>query len=107
MSLEKKISHSSLAKLKSLIEEGKYRFTYSSRKTIAEDFNITPDEALEVIHRLTGKDLYKSMQSHSNTALWQDVYHKEIGSMSAYIKLQISLEDDAIIISFKKLSHTE
>ncbi len=102
MTLEKKVPHYSLSKLKRLIEEGKYRFTFSSKKTIAEDFSITSEEALDTILKLTGKDLYKSMRSHENPGLWQDVYHKDIGTRTAYIKLQISITDDAIIISFKK-----
>lgn len=102
MTLEKKVPHYSLLKLKRLIKEGKYRFTFSSKKTIAEDFSITSEEALGIILKLTGKDLYKSMQSHENPDLWQDVYHKDIDTKTAYIKLQISITDDAIIISFKK-----
>jgi hypothetical protein len=96
MSLEKQVPHYSLAKLKRLIEEGKYRFTFSSKKTLVEDFSITTEEALETILKLTGKDLYKSMQSD------EDVYHKNIGKKTAYIKLQINMTDNAIIISFKK-----
>jgi len=102
MSLEKQVPHYSLAKLKRLIEEGKYRFTFSSKKTLVEDFSITTEEALDTILKLTGKDLYKSMQSHENAALWQDVYHKNIGNKTAYIKLQINMTDNAIIISFKR-----
>jgi len=102
MSGEKQFPHYSLTKLKRLIEEGKYKFTFSSKKTLVEDFSITTEEALVTILKLTGKDLYKSMQSHENDSLWQDVYHKNIGDKSAYIKLQINMADNAIIISFKK-----
>jgi len=102
MSLEKQVPHYSLTKLKRLIEEGKYKFTFSSKKTLVEDFNITTEEALQTILKLTGKNLYKSMQSHENDSLWQDVYHKNIGKKTAYIKLQINMTDNAIIISFKK-----
>jgi len=42
------------------------------------------------------------MQSLENVSLWQDVYHKNIGDKAAYIKLQINMTDNAIIISFKK-----
>jgi hypothetical protein len=102
MTLEKTVPHYSLTKLKRLIEEGRYKFTFSSKKTLIEDFSITTEEALETILKLTGKDLYKSMQSHENVSLWQDVYHKNIGKKTAYIKLQINMTDNAIIISFKK-----
>lgn len=102
MGLEKQVPHYSLTKLKRLIEEGKYKFTFSSKKTLVEDFSITTEEALETILKLTGKDLYKSMQSLENVSLWQDVYHKNIGDKTAYIKLQINITDNAIIISFKR-----
>lgn len=102
MDLDKKVPHYSLLKIKKLIEVKKYRFTFSSRKTITEDFNITTEEALSAILKLTAKQLYKSMQSIEDASLWQDVYHKTIGDKTAYIKLQISKDDNAIIISFKK-----
>ena len=79
MGLEKYAAHYPLAALKKLIEEGRFKFTYSSRKTLSEDFNITIDEALSLILRLTADDLYKSMPSHEDKSLWQDVYHKKIG----------------------------
>jgi len=102
MSLEKRIAHYSLEKMKKLIKEGKYRFTFSSRKTIAEDFNLTTEDALEFVLKLKEGDLYKSMQSNEDESLWQDVYHKNIGRKTAYIKLQISINNNAIIISFKQ-----
>jgi len=102
MRLEKSAAHYSLKELMKLIEEARCKFTYSSRKTLSEDFNITIDEALRVILKLTADDLYKSMQSHEDNSLWQDVYHKKIGLKTAYIKLQISSNDSAVIISFKR-----
>jgi len=102
MGLEKYAAHYSLTEVKRLIEEGKFKFTYSSRKTLSEDFDITIEEALGLLLKLTVNDLYKSMQSHEDNSLWQDVYHKNIGLKTAYIKLQISLNDFTIIISFKR-----
>ena len=102
MSLEKSVSHYSLSAIKKLIAEGKYTFTYAARKTIAEDFNITTNEALVIIGTLTAHDVYKSMQSHADASLWQDVYHKDIKGKKAYIKLQINHINNAIIISFKR-----
>lgn len=100
--LEKYAAHYSLTEQMKLIEEGRFKFTYSSRKTLSEEFNITIDEALRLILKLTADDLYKSMQSHEDKSLWQDVYHKKIGLKTAYIKLQVSLNGFAVIISFKQ-----
>jgi len=46
MGLEKQVPHYSLTKLKRLIEEGKYKFTFSSKKTLVEILVLQPRKPL-------------------------------------------------------------
>ena len=70
--------------------------------TASQDLGIDEEGIIVVARSLTYQHFYKSMMSHDNHTLWQDVYKKIISPISGYyIKLQIS-DDDAVIISFKE-----
>jgi len=99
--MEKLKAHYPLLKIRQLIKAGNYRITASARKTAFEDFDLTEGGIIRAVLSLTISDLYKSMTTLHDQALWQDVYHKRIINKMAYIKLQI-FEDDSIVISFKE-----
>jgi len=46
-------------------------------------------------------DFYKSMTSHVDHRIWQDVYRPQTARGSVYLKL--SVIDDVLIVSFKEL----
>lgn len=98
--MEKKVAHYSLESIKTLINDNKYRVTSSARVTYTQ-LGLDDEEALSIIKSLRPKDLYKSMTSHHDNTIWQDVYHSKYQIIDLYIKLQIN--EDAIIISFKEL----
>lgn len=50
---------------------------------------------------LTGADFYKTMESDAEPGRWQDVYRPTYGQTALYVKLQIAVDGDAIVISFK------
>ena len=51
---------------------------------------------------LTSGDFYKSMTTHGDHRIWQDVYHaKTDTSTDVYLKLTVI--DDVLIVSFKEL----
>lgn len=51
---------------------------------------------------LTSADFYKSMTTHTDHRIWQDVYHGKIpNSADVYVKLTVI--DDVLIVSFKEL----
>jgi motility quorum-sensing regulator/GCU-specific mRNA interferase toxin len=79
---------------------GDYNFTGTAKLTIFRQLGMVIEEAIGVILSLTPKDLYKSMTSHSNHTIWQDVYKKDWENNKLYIKLQI-VNEETIIISFK------
>ncbi len=58
-------------------------------------------DGLAVVQRLTRKDFYKSMTTHADHRVWQDVYHGQWNGAALYIKFQRAGE--YFIVSFKEL----
>jgi motility quorum-sensing regulator/GCU-specific mRNA interferase toxin len=55
-----------------------------------------------VVMSLTTGNFYKSMTTHADHQIWQDVYRaKTIGGDEVYLKLTVI--DDVLIVSFKEL----
>lgn len=55
----------------------------------------------EIIMTLTPTNFYKSMTTHADHRIWQDVYHARIADNEVYLKLTVI--DDVLIVSFKEL----
>jgi motility quorum-sensing regulator / GCU-specific mRNA interferase toxin len=53
-----------------------------------------------VIKALTAADFHKSMTTHSDHRIWQDVYRPITPAGEVYLKRKI---DDVLIVSFKEL----
>ncbi|MBK6744578.1 MAG: type II toxin-antitoxin system MqsR family toxin [Hydrogenophilales bacterium] len=62
---------------------------------------MTVAEALQVVRGLTGPNFYKSMTTHANHRVWQDVYHAKWAGKGLYVKFQQAGE--YFIVSFKEL----
>ena len=62
---------------------------------------MTQNEALEVVKRLTASLFYKSMTTHQNHQIWQDIYHGNWRGKLLYVKFQQAGE--YFVISFKEL----
>lgn len=60
------------------------------------------DEILQCVQQLTRSDFYKSMTSHHNSQLWQDVYRPIFKGKDLYVKVQILPGEQSIVISFKE-----
>ena len=98
--MEKRTPHCQLSIVKSLINTGKVRSTFSALAG-ASALEISFAGMLTIITSLTMQDFYKSMTTHSNHQVWQDVYHTKTPSGEVYIKLTVI--DDVLIVSFKEL----
>ncbi len=98
--MEKRTPHCPLSVVKTLIEVGKVRTTQSARSGAAA-LDLDYRGMLAVIQALTPGDFYKSMTTHADLRLWQDVYRPttEVGDL--YLKLTVI--DDVLIVSFKEL----
>jgi motility quorum-sensing regulator/GCU-specific mRNA interferase toxin len=62
---------------------------------------MSQDDALVVVKSLTRRNFYKSMTTHADHRVWQDVYHGEWCHTALYIKFQRSGE--YFVVSFKEL----
>lgn len=58
-------------------------------------------DALTVVQGLAHKDFYKSMTTHADHRVWQDVYHGRWNGGALYIKFQRS--GKYFVVSFKEL----
>ncbi|MBL8573772.1 MAG: type II toxin-antitoxin system MqsR family toxin [Hyphomicrobiaceae bacterium] len=63
---------------------------------------LTVAEMIEVVCKLTPACLYKSMTTHQDSRVWQDVYHADTPAGKAYVKLTLRV-DGAPVIQFKEL----
>ena len=98
--MEKRTPHCPLSVVKTLIEAGKVRTTQSARSGAAA-LDLDYRGMLAVIQALTPGDFYKSMTTHADHRLWQDVYRPATEVGDIYLKLMVI--DDVLIVSFKEL----
>ncbi len=56
---------------------------------------------IDVVMTLTPADFYKSMTTHADHKIWQDVYRPTTSAGDVYLKLTVI--DDLLIVSFKEL----
>lgn len=99
--MEKSTPHRKLEVVKSLVEADRVRTTHAAR-TGANELGLTFSDMLNVVMALTSADFYKSMTTHADHTVWQDVYHTKTGrGDEVYLKLTVI--EDVLIVSFKEL----
>ena len=94
--------HCKLSIVKRLVEAGKVNATASAFSS-ARDLGVNDLAGMcAVITSLTSAHFYKSMTTHADHQIWQDVYHTNtVGGDHVYLKLTVI--DDVLIVSFKEL----
>jgi motility quorum-sensing regulator/GCU-specific mRNA interferase toxin len=98
--MEKKKPHYPFSEIRRLIAADCWRFTHAAR---AGALGLGLDEAgvVTLIAGLSLATFYKSMTSHNDHKMWQDVYHAPVSDgRLAYIKLTVL--NDLVIVSFKE-----
>jgi motility quorum-sensing regulator/GCU-specific mRNA interferase toxin len=98
--MEKGTPHCKLAVVKTMLKDGKVRTTKAAREGAAAlgfDF----DGMVAVAMALTSANFYKSMTTHADHRIWQDVYRPITQVGEVYLKLTVI--DDVLIVSFKEL----
>ena len=98
--MEKGIPHCKLPVVKAMIEAGKFRSTMSALAggaALGLDF----EGIVSVVKALTPADFYKSMTTHADHRVWQDVYRPATPAGEVYLKLTVI--NDVLIVSFKEL----
>lgn len=98
--MEKRTPHCPLPVIKTLIEAGKVRTTHAARSG-ANALGFDYAEMLAVVAGLKPTDFYKSMTTHADHTIWQDVYRPSTVMGDVYLKLTVI--DDVLIVSFKEL----
>ncbi len=98
--MEKGTPHCSLSVVKSMLAAGKVRSTMTA---LAGGAALGFDFAglVGVIQALTSADFYKSMTTHTDHRVWQDVYRPSTAAGEVYLKLTVI--DEVLIVSFKEL----
>ncbi|TAM63217.1 MAG: type II toxin-antitoxin system MqsR family toxin [Rhodanobacter sp.] len=98
--MEKGTPHCRLSVVRALVEAGQVRATFSALSGAAAlgfDF----DAMLGIVKALTTADFHKSMTTHHDHRLWQDVYRPTTSAGAVYLKLTVM--DGLLIVSFKEL----
>jgi motility quorum-sensing regulator/GCU-specific mRNA interferase toxin len=98
--MEKRTPHCTLAIVKTLVAGGKVRATYAALAGGAA-LGLGLDEIVGVVAALTMRDFYKSMTTHADHRVWQDVYRPKTTVGDVYLKLTVI--EDVLIVSFKEL----
>lgn len=99
--MEKKKAHYDLQAVKARVSVGGMDAFTRTAKDNARLMGLDAAATLGVVAELKRGMLYKSMTTHGDSTVWQDVYHAPCpdGKM-AYIK--VTLRDGAVVIQFKE-----
>ena len=98
--MEKGRPHCKLSVVKRLVAAGHVRATQSARVG-ASALGLSFADMLGVVAALTPADFLKSMTTHADHTVWQDVYRPATRVGPVYLKLTVI--DDLLIVSFKEL----
>ncbi len=100
--MEKSIPHCKLPVIKALVAAGQVRATATAYNG-ARELGINDLAGMcDVVLALTSADFYKSMTTHADHRIWQDVYHARTASGDE-VYLKLTVIDDMLIVSFKEL----
>lgn len=72
-----------------------------SASTGGQRLGFSVEQIIQTVDDLLPSDFYKSMTSHDDHTIWQDVYRPM--SVAGSIYLKITVVDDVLIVSFKEL----
>ncbi len=99
--MEKNAAHYKLEEVKALVlAQGKSAFTATAGRGI-DALGLTYLQAIEVVLGLQRGMLFKSMTTHADHRVWQDVYHAPCpNGKTAYIK--VTVQAGATVIQFKE-----
>ena len=100
--MQKGTPHCKLSVVKALIEADRVKATASAFNG-ARDLGINDLAGMcAVVMILTSTDFHKSMTTHADHRIWQDVYRARTAN-SADVYLKLTVIDDVLIVSFKEL----
>jgi motility quorum-sensing regulator/GCU-specific mRNA interferase toxin len=98
--IEKWTPHCKLSLIPALVAAGKVKATFTALAggaALGLDF----EGMVGIVMALTPADFHKSMTTHADHRIWQDVYRPQTQVGEVYLKLTII--EDVLIVSFKEL----
>lgn len=99
--MEKRRAHNVLYDIKALVAtRGADAFTLTAL-TNARLMGLSAQQAVAVIISLTSTMFYKSMTTHFDSSVWQDVYHAPT-PVGRYAYIKLTLHDGVVVIQFKE-----
>ncbi len=98
--MEKGTPCNRLSVIKALVAMGKIRIT-ASAAIGGELMGLDPSGIVGVVAGLAKEDFYKSMTTHADHRVWQDVYRPTTPVGDVYLKLTVI--DDVVVVTFKEL----
>jgi motility quorum-sensing regulator/GCU-specific mRNA interferase toxin len=98
--MEKGTPHCKLPIVRQLIAQDRVRMTKSALIGGAA-LGFDAQGIVEVVRTLVPADFYKSMTTHDDHKVWQDVYRPTTPAGEVYLKLTVV--EDVVIVSFKEL----
>ena len=98
--MEKATPDRKLSVVKALVASGKVRTTKTALVGGAA-LGLDAIGIIQVVSALRPSDFYKSMTTHGDHRVWQDVYRPKTPFGEVYLKL--SVVEDVLIVSFKEL----
>jgi motility quorum-sensing regulator / GCU-specific mRNA interferase toxin len=100
--MEKGTPHCKLVRIKALVGAGRVKAS-ASAFVGALELGIPGLEGMcAVIQSLTAADFYKSMTTHADHRIWQDVYHAKT-SLGLAVYLKLTVVEEVLVVSFKEL----
>ncbi|WP_137129454.1 type II toxin-antitoxin system MqsR family toxin [Rhizobium sp. FY34] len=100
--MEKKRPHCPLERVHRLVTSGRVRATGSAFIGARALGIVDLDGMCRVLLALTMKNFFKSMTTHADHSIWQDVYRTQTDLGDA-VYLKLTVIDDVLIVSFKEL----
>jgi motility quorum-sensing regulator/GCU-specific mRNA interferase toxin len=97
--MEKRTPHYDLALVKRLLSQKQVRITYVALAG-ARELEMDETDIFTTVRELSLSCFYKSMTSHADHCIWQDVYHPVTTAGVMYLKLTVV--DHLLILSFKE-----
>jgi motility quorum-sensing regulator / GCU-specific mRNA interferase toxin len=101
--MEKRTPHYTLSVIQAdVLARGHQAFTLTARRNGAA-MGLTGEQMIQTVCDLTRHEFYKSMTTHADCALWQDVYRAmtPLGKV-AYIKITGHKDGQPPVIQFKE-----
>jgi motility quorum-sensing regulator/GCU-specific mRNA interferase toxin len=100
--MEKRTPHRKLSLVKELVKANKVRATASAFNGASELGIYSLSGMCDVVLSLTMANFDKSMTTHADHRIWQDVY-KVVNQNGSDIYLKLTIIEDVLIVSFKEL----